>query len=87
MSNTAAAMDMVKTILLVVLVVFVSFILADTIFVVILATAFFYAFWHYYNKSKLLKRQLSESGIVESETPAPTAAPQDTNPSPTSTDA
>ena len=83
MFRSGHMVDIFRTVVLVILVFLVSLLLVATIFGIILTTGLFYAFWYYFKKSKVLQRQLADSNI-KSDTPMP---PQDTIPSPSSTDA
>ncbi|MGA2664011.1 MAG: hypothetical protein ABSF83_03620 [Nitrososphaerales archaeon] len=81
--------DTVRTILLVVVVFFISVIIDVTIFGVAVTVAFFCAFWYYYRKSKVLQRQMADARIpsaARSDTPTSGSLPGNVPPPP-STDA
>jgi len=81
--------DTVRTILLVIVVFFVSVIIDITIFGVALTVALFCAFWYYYRKSKVLQRQMADARIppaTRADAPPPGSIPGNVPPPP-STDA
>jgi hypothetical protein len=84
MSKSLGVMDTVRTILLILVVFFVSLYLG--IFSVFLVPVFFAAFWYYFIKSKRLQRQLDEKDKTKSGSPS--TSPESGNvPQPPSTDA
>ena len=87
--NTRARLpllDPVITVVLVLLVFFVSYLFdGPRIFGEIMATAFFIAFYYYYRKSKSLEKQLASWSPPGSKTP--TSPPEEGIAPPLSTDA
>lgn len=59
MSSTSKVMDSLRTVLMLVLLFFIS--LINGLVDIALILGFFYAFWYYYRKSKRLQAQLNQT--------------------------